>query len=116
MTERRAFQERRLQRYELSQTVEVKDLNQGVLLGTLVNIHEEGLLMVGVDTIQADHVYQVALCLPESAGSGTIELGVDCLWVREAEELTLQWSGCQIIDVSDAARSQIKTMIEQLGR
>lgn len=116
MAEKQGYQERHLRRHELSQAIEVKELHGGALLGTLVNVHEEGLLIVGVDSLRSDHVYQVVLCPPEPlSDEDAITLGVDCLWVKEAEDLSMQWSGCQIIDASDEAREQIAEMIELFG-
>ncbi|GAA5315709.1 MAG: hypothetical protein AseanaTS_09140 [Candidatus Pelagadaptatus aseana] len=108
---------RHLHRYELTCPVEVFDLNSGALLGSLVNIHEEGLLIVGTDAIAEDHVYQLVLRLPDTVKNiGEIRLGVDCLWVGDAQDATMRWSGCQIIDLSAEARDQIRQLIEQVGR
>jgi hypothetical protein len=107
---------RHLHRYELSAEVDVYDRSSGALLGALVNIHEEGLLIVGTDAIAADHVYQVELRVPDSVENiGSIHLGIDCLWVGDAQDESMRWSGCQIIDLSAAARDQIQRLIDQVG-
>lgn len=110
-------QKRRLVRREVVAKVEVIDINRGELLGTLVNIHEEGLLVVGPKIMREDHVYQLEFKLPTPvSGIDSIQLGVDCLWVKSADDSGLCWSGCHIIDLSDQAREQIEKVIESITR
>lgn len=108
-------QERALERRKLTTSIGVYDVNQSVQLGTLVNIHGGGLMLVGAaELVESDHVYQLELRLPQDlAGSSSLFLGVDVLWIRSDDDTVVQWSGCQIIDCSDQARQQIELLVEQ---
>jgi hypothetical protein len=108
-------QERKLERRQLTASISVYDVNQSMLLGTLVNVHSSGLLLFGASGLtKADHVYQLELRLPQDlAGSASLFIGVDVLWIRSDEDSEVQWSGCQVIDCSDQARQQIELLIEQ---
>jgi len=107
--------ERRLKRHDVSVVVEVYDRNTDQHLGRLVNIHSEGLMVMGTGGLQADHVYQLDLLLPEPLeGLAHLHLGVDCLWSKVVDVSATYWSGCQVIDLSDVARRQISLLVEQL--
>jgi len=107
--------EHRLKRHDVSVVVEVYDRNTDQHLGRLVNIHNEGLMVMGTGGLQADHVYQLDLVLPESIeGSTHLQLGVDCLWSKVVDASATYWSGCQVIDLSDVARRQIERLVEKL--
>jgi hypothetical protein len=50
--------------------------------------------------------------LPEAInGQSSIDLGVDCLWSRSAENFNRHWSGYQIIDASPDALVTIDALI-----
>lgn len=108
--------ERRLKRHHVSGVVEVYNSNTEQHLGRLVNIHHEGLMVMGTGGFSADHVYQLELVLPEPIeGIAHLHVGVDCLWSKVVDVSGTYWSGCQVIDLSDVARRQIDHLIEQLG-
>ncbi|MBR9912722.1 MAG: PilZ domain-containing protein [Gammaproteobacteria bacterium] len=107
---------RGLKRHAIETVVDVYDANQGLRLGRLANIHVEGLMVMGSAGMQADYVYQLELRLPNPInGTDSIQLGADCLWVRNSEDSALCWAGCQIIDLSAAARQQIEILVQQMG-
>ena len=106
--------QRRLSRHslpELAEAVPVLDRLSGSQLGRLVNIHREGLMVVGSYPFDDERLYQLELPLPESfRGRGTIALGVDCLWCR-SENSDMHWTGFKIIDASDEALQDIDVLI-----
>lgn len=105
--------ERRLERRAVAGVVEVYDTNRDIYVGRLVNIHSEGLMLMGDVALEPDHVYQLDLQLPTPLmGESTIHLGVDCLWVRDPEGSTAIWSGCHIIDASEKAHQQIEALLD----
>ena len=97
----------------------VKIINQfdDVVLGRLVNITTEGLMLVNSTPLTTDTLYQVVLDLPESLNNTTrIELGMDCLWTSPTTpDADMYWSGCHIIDISDAMFEALKLLIEKFG-
>lgn len=109
--------QRSRERHPISGVVNVLDTNRGLNLGSLANIHEEGLMIIGPDVVRVDHLYQVELQLPcQINGRDRIPLGIDCLWVRLSENARHYWSGFQVIDASDEARADILGLIRQLGQ
>lgn len=107
---------RRLTRHSISGFVEVYDCNGQQSLGRLVNIHREGLMLISDNLMSVEKIYQCELIFPEMiAGCDRIHLGIDCLWVREAETEASHWAGCRIIDASDDALMAIEALVELLG-
>jgi len=92
---------RLLDRRVVHQIVDVIDTVSERNLGRLVNIHREGLMLLGDAPLKTDALYQVVLRLPEPMnGQSEVSVGVDCLWLRELEEGGQFWAGFQIIDIS----------------
>ncbi len=110
---------RRLARHDIEDGVVVKDEVTAVIVGRLVNIHAEGLMVMGDVALVPENLYQLSLFLPkEIGGHRYVGLGVDCLWVRDSgsESSPVFWSGCQIIDCSDEARAVINGLIEEMSK
>ncbi len=108
---------RRLKRHALDGHVEVFDSVRGVYLGRLVNIHAEGLMLIGDIALEDDKLYQLDLRLPQAInGRESIPLGVDCLWARASDDFSKHWSGCQIIDISPQGAEDIDALIQLMGQ
>lgn len=108
---------RSLKRHSIESAVEVYDSLRGMYLGRLVNIHSDGLMLMGENAvIAADRLYQLDLHLPQHVnGKGIMHLGVDCLWVRESDECTKHLSGFQIIDMAPETKKDIEELVLLLG-
>lgn len=108
-------EQRRLRRRILSEPVHVYDRVSQSFMGRLVNIHTEGLMIMGNHPFTDERIYQLDLQLPvEINGRTMIPLGVDCLWSR-SEDDHVHWAGCKIIDVSTEALRDIELLMELLG-
>lgn len=105
--------QRRLTRHPIAGVVEVYDIVEQQSLGRLVNIHREGLMLISDNIMSVEKIYQCDLVFPEMiAGCDRIQLGIDCLWVREAEDDSSHWAGCRIIDASDEALTKVDKLVE----
>lgn len=112
--------QRKLERHDITEPLDVWDARTDEHLGRLVNIHAEGLMILGAIELTEDKLYELRLTLPQNlVSSGELALGVDCLWVRKAEADTdvasQYWAGCQIIDASAQARDVIAVLISRLA-
>lgn len=96
-----------------NQIIIVQDMINGTELGELVNISQNGIMIISDNETQTQAIFQMALSLPEDiAGSSTLQLGADCLWCRKVENFHRYWAGFQIIDCSDQARKQIDALLQ----
>lgn len=111
MTDDRKQDQRSLPRHVLSEPIAVLDRLSQSSLGRLVNIHREGLMVVGSYPFEHERLYQLELQLPAAiSGGGTIPVGVDCLWSRCADS-QMFWTGFKIIDASEQALLEIDELI-----
>ena len=113
---------RRLPRYQLGTQIEVINQFTGVSLGILVDVHLEGLMLMGAEQLQPEHLYQIKLQSAEVASDragvdfGELELGVECLWTRAMAQEDRFWAGCRIIDISPDARLNLEQLILAFGQ
>jgi hypothetical protein len=103
---------RKHQRQELNTTILIRNAMDGAPIGELVNITVEGLMIISDQEMATNSIFQFSLELPEPIeGTNRIDLGVDCLWSRSAENVNRHWSGYQIIDASPEALEAIDALI-----
>jgi hypothetical protein len=103
-------------RHGINAHVDVYDRLRDIYLGRLVNIHSEGLMLVGDVAVEEDRIYTLDLHLPVPLnGRESLQLGVDCLWVREADQEGKYWAGFAIIDLAPEAAADIHLLVEHLG-
>lgn len=104
---------RKLERFELNETITIDDVINGGRFGEVLNVTTEGLMVMTEKEIPTQSIYQLRLNLPVAInGSTIIELGADCLWCRQTENFHRHWAGLHIIDASDEAMAQLEQLIE----
>jgi hypothetical protein len=103
---------RRRRRHQLSADIYVIDQLRNNPMGQLVNIHQEGLLLMGA-FLNLNSSHQITLILPNSVNQQTeFKLGIECLWSQQTDlDPKIYWSGCSIIDMSPMAEACIDKMI-----
>ncbi|WNO09599.1 hypothetical protein [Teredinibacter sp. KSP-S5-2] len=94
---------RRLTRVPVSQSVNVSDVLKGTSIGKLVNLHEEGFLLLGARDVNVNCVYQLKFQLSSPINDvSAISIGAECLWKSETDGEDQHWAGFQIIDLSQS--------------
>jgi hypothetical protein len=103
---------RQLRRHQLSAEIAIHDISRLAPMGKLVDIHQEGFLMLGRSLI-IDSSHQLSLMLPNSINGQTyLEIGVECLWCQPSiVDDALFWVGFRIIDKSNNAAAGIQSLI-----
>ncbi|MFC3113996.1 PilZ domain-containing protein [Cellvibrio fontiphilus] len=108
--------DRDMERHIIQGDVDVYDSLRDLYLGRLVNIHTQGLMVMGDLSLEEDRLYTLDLHLPEPINDQlVIQLGVDCLWTREADLAGKYWMGFSIIDASTESLQSIRDLVERLG-
>ena len=100
-------------RIEVSEVIQVTDRQTGATIGQLVNISEEGLMLLGPEPVPENSIYQLSLVFAadsDSASDGPIMIGVESLWCHSSSDRTQHWSGFYIIDVSDRDLVRIRQL------
>jgi len=90
---------RHVERHSVTQDVDVYDALRDVYVGRLVNVHAKGLMLIADQPLKEDTLYTFDIHLPLPIRNlNTIQIGVDCLWVRDADLAGKYWMGFSIID------------------
>lgn len=106
--------DREFERHSIHGEVEVYDCLRDLYIGRLVNLHAQGLMIIGDAPLEEDRLYTLDLYLPETIGDHTIiQMGVDCLWVRDADIADKFWMGCAIVDISPQSKEAIRELIDR---
>ncbi|RYY04400.1 MAG: PilZ domain-containing protein [Gammaproteobacteria bacterium] len=109
--------DRALQRHTLGGDVDVYDSLRDVYLGRLVNIHTQGLMLVGDVPLEEDRLYELDMHLPNDTSTKVVvRIGVDCLWTRSADQNGKHWTGFTIIDLTPQAAEEIHKLIQLWGQ
>lgn len=101
-------------RLTTQRTIEVFDQHSGRYLGRVVDLSEDGFMLVSDTPPETDSVWQCRLVLDQPLeGIEQIHLGADCLWSR-TEQGHSGWSGFQIIDLADDQAAALAMLLRQL--
>jgi len=111
---------RKLERVTIAEPLMVYDALSQQPLGRIVNIHTEGLLLIGDHLLSKEELYHVELRLPQEVGlTSILPLMIDCLWVQpginDSENVLSHWSGCAIIDASIETQATIAHLMARLA-
>lgn len=100
-------------RIEVSEVIRVTDRQTGSTIGQLVNISEEGLMLLCPKPVPENSIYQFSLEFAagsDCAADGPIMIGVESLWCHSSSDQTQHWSGFYIIDISDQDLLRIRQL------
>jgi hypothetical protein len=108
-------------RHTLRDSVSVVEQGSDLPLGVVVNLSQEGIMLVNSQPLQSDSLYQIRLNISNGVIQGvddcTIDMGIDCLWTNPAEgKASMYWAGCQIIDISDEAAALMQKLIRAVSQ
>lgn len=107
-----ANDQRNKRRKPVDQHITVTNTLQNVDIGSIVNLHEDGFMLIGDGQIRENCLYQLSMKLSDTVSEcDSICLGVECLWIKETDSGTQYWSGFHIIDISEKDRDIISELI-----
>ena len=96
-------------RIEVSEVIKVVDRQTGNTVGQLVNISEEGFMLLGTQAVTEDNIFQLSLAFDHASGNTSpIQIGVESLWCHASDDQTQFWSGFYIIDISDEDLERVR--------
>lgn len=105
--------QRQKERYSVTQDVDVYDALRDTYIGRLVNIHSNGLMLIADKSLNEDTLYTFDIHLPLPIRNlNSIQIGVDCLWVRDADLAGKYWMGFSIIDATPESLLIIEQIIK----
>lgn len=82
-------------------------------IGVVINIHNEGFMLLGSDDLRVGRLYQVEFRFDNAVdGKNNLKLGAQCLWCENAEISENSWLGFSIIDHSEKAAVLLNRLSE----
>ena len=104
---------RRKVRVDVPGVVCVTDRQVNREFGQLVNISEEGLMILTSEPVAENSVFQLSLGFCNKAGdSDPVEIGVECLWCNQSNNEGKFWAGFYIIDISEQNQERIRRLVD----
>ena len=100
-------------RIEVSEVIRVIDRQTGTTLGQLVNVSEDGLMILSTGPVEENCIFQLSLEFSEdsdNAAEGPLSIGVESLWVNSSGDQSQHWVGFYIIDISDTDLHRIRLL------
>lgn len=94
-----SHERRKLERHKVNDTISVVDFNNQAALGTLVDLHTEGFMLIGSLVQETGRIYSLRFELPRHInGCSDVILSAECLWLAPAmsDDNSLRWAGFQI--------------------
>jgi len=107
--ENSAYENRGHKRVEVSEVIRVIDRQTGANMGQLVNISEEGFMLLGSQPVAENNILQLSLEFESGENQASpILIGVESLWCHSSSDQKQYWAGFYIIDISDEDLERVK--------
>ncbi len=96
-----------------SETIHAQDVNTGHNLGLVVNLNNEGIMLLAPTPIETNLIFQLKLKLhTPHQGYGFLHIGVESMWCSNTNEPDHYWAGFRIIDISLTTIELIESLID----
>ncbi len=100
-------------RVDVPDVVCVTDRQTRSHFGQLVNISEEGMMILISEPVAENTVFQLSLGFCNKDGDvEPIEIGVECLWCNQSTTDGQFWAGFYVIDISEQDQEKIRRLLE----
>jgi hypothetical protein len=111
-----AIEKRQRRRWELVFYLRVFDQSNNTILGHVIDIHEDGLMLLSETPIELNKDYDLSLELPASGGSERekISFRAHSIWQSGDANPDLVDTGFQLINPDKSSVESIKNLIEEL--
>ncbi|WP_426414824.1 PilZ domain-containing protein [Aestuariirhabdus sp. LZHN29] len=107
---------RKADRVKLQNSLDVYDCNTEMYMGSLVDISNEGFMLMSSEPIKTNTIYQCRINLQETVeDTDIIHMGVDSLWCKQSSTPSHYWTGFHLIEISDKNREIINKIMSFSG-
>lgn len=107
-------EKRKHARKHIGCALKVHDVNSDQAIGCIVDLSEDGFMLLTNQVREAGTVLQLRVYFPsEVNGQRYIELGAESLWAGAANKPEHFWAGFHIIDLSDSAAAAIAAVVNE---
>lgn len=107
-----SIDQRRAPRLEILESLNVKDVRDGEVLGQLANISSEGLMLVSQRPLSIGRSYRLIIPLAvEGIQDARIEVTAESLWCEDVNNSGTYWTGFHITAISAADQSVLNKLV-----
>jgi hypothetical protein len=111
-------EKRNLERRELIYYLKVRDISSGKELGRMVDIHRQGLLLMGEKKLPADKEYAISIEMPKAMmdqGFKNVSFKAKVMWARAGQNTSFSENGLKFLQPDPDAQRTIEKLIEFFG-
>ena len=104
------------ERVHVGESVKVIDMMRDKELGKLVNLHQEGFMLISSERIEEGSLYQLRFTpLPPADTLPEVIVGAECLWVSKTDSGDQIWAGFHIMDLAEADLQRIEFLTKRFS-
>src|SRR5690554_1162717 len=108
------IEQRTQTRVAAKQKIAAYRIEGATLVGHVANFHDKGFMLISNFPLREDNVYRLRMEFSQLvAGRDDLNLGAECLWVRETSGNQV-WAGFSIIDIAPEDRNLLAELATQL--
>ncbi|VUD40343.1 hypothetical protein TDB9533_00129 [Thalassocella blandensis] len=109
-------EKRRKHRADVDQHIDVVNTMTNQSLGKVVNISEDGFMLIGSGEIKENCLYQLRFSFTVAIdGVSHIDLGAECLWWNETGAGEQVWAGFHVIDIAQKDRDLMHELSDDVS-
>jgi hypothetical protein len=108
-------EKRNLERRELIYYLKVRDLSTDKELGRMVDIHREGILVMGSLKLPKDKEYSISIEMPKAMmeqGVKNVTAKAKVMWARPSQSTAFFENGVKFLEAGPEAQATIDKLIE----
>ena len=109
------IEQRRQKRWQLVNYLRVFDETNGQLLGHLIDLNEEGIMLLGTETLACEQEFQLLMERLSDGKTSRIQLRAHSLWSKQDADPNLYKTGFRLIDPDEHQLAFLKELIAELG-
>ena len=103
---------RKRSRQPIGCAFKVRDINRNQAIGCLVDLSEDGFMLLSAEHFDAGLILQLRFDLQVAInGQMFIDLGAESLWCSAANKAEHFWTGFRIIDASEVAAATLAIVV-----
>lgn len=90
------------------------DVDRNIVMGQLVDISEDGLMLLCPEVVElkVNRLFRVQLQLSPDTGDAPLACAVESLWREPGHEAATHWAGFKIIDISKEDADKLHHLLE----
>lgn len=108
-------EKRKLKRWHLIYYLQVRDRHTSKAIGHLIDLNEEGMMLLSEAPLERDRIFHLQMTLPEEIGMSNWEFDAKSLWSKPDINPNLYTTGFHLLNVLPEDVGTIECLIDDYG-